>query len=368
MTKCVRVLQMIGSLNMGGSQSMIMNIYRNTDRDKIQFDFIVDTPQEDFYANEIKELGGRIYVMPKFKGTNLLELKRAWNHFFKAHTEYKIIHSHVRSYAVIYINIAKKYGLKTIIHSHSTSNGEGVQSLIKSVLQYPLRYSADYLAACSAEAGEWLYGKRACRKPNYMLIPNGICVDDFLPSDKIKKRYSDEFGTDGKFVVGHIGRFHEAKNHMFLLDVFKKVHDRNNNAILILVGDGDLRIQIENKINNLGLNNSVILTGSRNDVAGILQIMDVFAFPSLWEGLPVTLVEAQAAGLPCVISNNITHDVDLSDLICRLPIDNEDLWCDKLLKKREKKIVTESIISAGFDVRDTAQKLTDFYVKLSQGD
>lgn len=368
MSNCVRVLQVIGSLNSGGSQSMVMNIYRNIDRNKVQFDFIVDTPDEDYYADEIKKLGGRIYEMPKLKGKNLSEVVHAWNIFFKSHTEYKVLHSHVRSYAVIYIKIAKKYGLTTLIHSHSTSNGTGIQSMVKSVLQYPLRYTADYLLACSQEAGIWLYGARTCTKPNYIFFPNAIDVSAYLPNGNVREKYRKSFGVNGKLVIGHVGRFMDAKNHMFLVDVFKKVHDRNSDTVLVLVGDGDLKVQVENKVKELCLEDSVIFTGSRSDVSDMLQMMDVFAFPSLWEGLPVTLIEAQSAGLPCIISDKITHDIDLSERICRLPINSADLWCDSILKAGDKKDVSENIIAAGFDINDTAPKIENLYVKLSLGE
>lgn len=356
---------MIGCFEMGGSQSMVMNLFRNIDRNQIMFDFIVDHPERDYYENEARSLGAKIYVMPSFKGTNLGEIRTKWNDFFCNHPEYKILHSHVRSYASIYLPIAKRHGVKTIIHSHSTSNGSGILSAVKRILQYPLRYQADYLMACSNEAGQWLYGRRVCERSNYVFLPNAIDMDKYRFSAETAKKYRAELGLEGNFVLGHVGRFHEAKNHIFLLNMFAKVVEKRHDARLLLVGDGELRGAIEHKIKALGIEDRVILTGNRSDVPQLMQAMDVFVFPSAWEGLPVTVVEAQAAGLPCLISDTITPDVDLSILVKRFPIDNCDTWVETVLNMDCKRLdVISEIKQAGFDVKDTANRLTEFYTSI----
>ncbi|AEF25344.1 capsular polysaccharide biosynthesis protein [Streptococcus parauberis KCTC 11537] len=167
--KPIRVLHMIGSLNLGGSQALIMNIYRNIDRTQIQFDFIIDHPSMNYYQDEIERLGGRVYSFPTFTGRNVRNVRNEWDKFFKEHVEYSIIHFHVRSYISLLIPIAKRYGLITISHSHSISNGLGLKSKIKNLLQIPIRYQADYLFACSKEAGEWLFGKAAIKKEIFIL-------------------------------------------------------------------------------------------------------------------------------------------------------------------------------------------------------
>lgn len=364
MTK-LRVLHMIGGLNSGGSQSVVLNLYKNIDREKIQFDFIIDEPNQIFYKPMIEQMGGKIYVLPKFKGFNYFRLRKAWKNFFKEHSEYKILHSHVRSYASIYISIAKKFGLKTIIHSHSTSNGKGVKSIIKNILQRSLRRKADYLMACSTESGEWLYGKKACKKSNYILLPNAIKITDFLYNPKIRDKYRKELGVENKFVIGHVGRFSEPKNHTFLLDVFSEVVKAREDAVLLLVGDGPLRLSIERKIIDLGVENSVILTGNRDDINNLYQVMDVFAFPSLWEGLPLAIVEAQANGLTCIVSDRVTKDIDLSELVQRFSLEDKVKWVENLSTlKNERKDVYGKIVSGGFNIKDTTQQITEFYLNL----
>ena len=279
----IRILHILGGLERGGAETMIMNLYRNIDRETVQFDFVIHTQEKQAYYEEILALGGRIYHFPAFDGKNLFLLKKLWNNFFKDHPEYKILHSHVRSYASIYFRIAKKYGLKLIIHSHSTSNGKGFISAVKHILQLPLRFQADYLMACSTESGKWLYGKKFYKKSNYRFIPNGIDMDQYDYSETTATAYRENLGLKDKFVLGHVGRFHEAKNHAFLLDVFAGVCEQRSDAMLLLVGDGDIREKIESKIQRLGLENRVVMTGSRDDVSKLLQAMDVFVFPSLWE-------------------------------------------------------------------------------------
>ena len=368
MDEPIRVLQMIGSLNIGGSQSMIVNLYKNIDRTKIQFDFILDHSDELFYKDVVEKLGAKIIYMPTFKGTNLLEVKRAWNTFFQEHQEYKILHSHVRSYASIFIPIAKKYGLKTIIHSHSTSNGKGISSIVKSLMQYPLRWQADYFMGCSKDSGKWLFGEKVVNSNKYYMLQNAIDVEAYRFNDTIRVKYRSELGLKDELTFIHVGRFHPAKNHEFLLNLFAEIRKRNDNTKLILVGDGDLRPEIERQISDLQLGSSVILTGSRSDVPNLLQAADCFLFPSNWEGLPVTVVEAQASGIPCFVSNHVTKEVGISSLVKYLPIDNGiDPWLSHLEScDCSRKTVIDEIKLAGFDIKTTVNWLSDFYINISE--
>lgn len=359
----IRVLHMIGALEMGGSQAMVMNLYRHMDRERIQFDFVLDHPDRDDYAPQVKALGGKLFTMPGFHG-NVLEIRRSWENFFREHPEYKILHSHVRSYASLYLPVAARCGLKTVIHSHSTSNGSGLSSLVKLALQYPLRYQADVLMSCTREAGVWLYGGRACRGEKFFLLKNAVDTEKFAFREDIRSRYRQELGLEGKLVVGHVGRFHEAKNHGFLLECFAALRQLRPDAMLLLVGDGELRPEIEKKIKELGVDKQVLLLGNRSDVAELMWAMDELAFPSKWEGLPVTVVEAQAAGLPCFISDRITREVDISPLVRRLPVEDARLWAEKLAEPAPRLDVADDIICAGYDIEDSAQRLSRLYENL----
>ena len=363
----IRILQMIGSLNVGGSQTMILNIYRNIDREQMQFDFILDHPDETYFADDVRALGGRIFTLPVFRGTNAGEVRRDWNNFLYSHPDYHVLHSHVRSYASLYLPVAKKHGLKTIIHSHNISNGTGMTATVKDMLQKPLRYQADVLMACSTEAGRWLYGDKAVRSDRFVFLPNAVDTARFRPDSEKRLRTRRELGLEDRFVIGHVGRFSEAKNHGFLLEIFKAVREREPKAALLLVGEGALQQQAVRKAVELGVADDVIMTGNRNDVPELLGAMDRFCFPSLWEGLPVTLVEAQAAGLPCIISDTITHDVDVSPLVTRLPPEDAERWADELLDPRHYRAdATAFIVRSGFDVRSSAQRMFELYSRLDR--
>ena len=359
----IKILQYIGSLDFGGSQAFIMEVYRKINKEEIQFDFITFPNEKNGFYDEILKLGGKVYEAPKFNGKNGIEFIKWWNNFFKQHKEYKILHGHVRSCASLYVPIAKKNSVKTIVHSHSTSNGKGVEGIVKKILQFPIRYQADYLFACSSIAGEWLFGKKALKKDNYYMINNCIDVEKYRYNSEIRNQMRKELGLENKIVYGHVGRLIDAKNHMFLLEVFKEIYIKNNNSVLIIVGDGELKEEIKNKIELLNLQGAVLMLGSRNDVEKLMQAMDILLFPSKWEGLPVTVVEAQAAGLPCFISDTITTDIDISKAVYYLPIDKgTDIWVDKInvcLKNRMD--VIEDIKQAGFDINGSVIRLEELY-------
>lgn len=365
----IRVLHMISSLGIGGIQAMIMNLYRKIDRSKVQFDFIIDHsghPEHTFFVDEIRQLGGKVYIMPTFKGSNVLTVIKVWDQFFKEHREYGILHNHARSYACIYLPIAKKYGVKTIAHSHSTSNGKGFQALIKTVLQYPLRYQADYFFGCSMSAGGWLFGKKVADSKRYYIIRNAVDKDKYRFNPKTREEYRELIGVKANTSVYiHVGRLHESKNHSFLLNVFDEIQKKKEDSLLVLIGEGELRKKIEEQVKDLQINDKVIILGARNDVHCFFHASDYFLFPSLWEGLPVTVIEAQAAGVPCFISNRVTNEVNVSDLVISLPIDKGTKpWVDAIMKNSiEKKDVSSEIINAGFDIQRSAQWIADFYIR-----
>ena len=365
----IRVLHMIGSLEIGGSQMMIINIYKAIDRKKIQFDFVIDHSEARALASEVEALGARVYTMPQFKGYNIMEVRKAWDQFFEEHPEYKILHSHVRSYASLYLPVAKKHGIKTIIHSHSTSNGSGFPALVKKILQFPLRYQADYYFACSAEAGEWLFGRKVINGKRYKTIYNAIDVDKFR-FDLLKRRcYRKQLKIEGKIVYIHIGRLHVSKNQDFLIRVFSKIHEVQTESVLVLVGNGKLWNSIEQRIGELKLENCVLMTGERKDVPELLQAADCFLMPSLWEGFGMSAVEAQAAGLHCFVSEAVPEFADIgAGLLHRLYLyQSPEEWADEITKMKTYEHVGDAVnyaISSGYDVKHTAKNIEDIYQRL----
>lgn len=367
MQEPIRIVHNIASLHLGGSQAFVMNMYRNIDRSKVQFDFVVTPETKEGFYDEITNLGGKIFSCPRYKGTNHIQYNKWWDDFFNEHPEYKVIHGHVRSTASIYLKIAKRHGLVTIAHSHSTSNGNGISAIVKRIMQLPIRKQADYLFACSDKAGKWLYGEKAITQQNYYMIPNGVDLKRFEFDVNKRNQMRMTLGIKkDMMILGHIGRLSTPKNHKFLLNVFNKYHKINSNSKLLLVGDGELFDCIKEHIDKLNIGDAVIMTGSKLNTEDYYQVMDIFVFPSLWEGLPVSVVEAQANGLQCLISDVITHDVDLTDLIQYLPLD-EELWLSAIVEAHKKKrmgLTNENIQRLQpFDALTVANKLQEFYLK-----
>lgn len=364
----IRILHVLGGLDRGGAETMVMNLYRAIDRSQIQFDFITHTNRQQAYTEEIKSLGGRIYYFPKFRGFNVFKLKKLWTAFFKTHPEYKILHSHVRSYASLYLPIAKKAGLKTIIHSHSTSNGKGLSSLVKRLMQYPLRFQADYFFGCSKEAGEWLFGKKVVNSSKYHILKNAIDVQKYAFRAESREHYRKELDLEEKLTFVHVGRFHPSKNHVFLLNLFAEIRKRNSNTVLLLVGDGELRPNIEAQIQKLHLQENVLLLGSRDDIPGILHAADCFLFPSLWEGFGMVAVEAQAAGLPCICSDAVPTSVKVTECCWFLSINDMDAWVNVALQNTNSvgSLIGEKKLNnvETFDINKSVAELQNFYLSV----
>ncbi len=369
----IRVLHYIGSLELGGSQSMVMNLYRHIDRTKIQFDFIVDKKNSFYYKDEIESLGGQVFIFDHpFKGYNFLQFKKQWKDFFKNHPEYKIIHSHVRSVASIVLKIAKKYGMITICHSHSTSNGQGLKSIVKYVLQKRIPQYADYLLACSKESAIWLYGKKNADSDRCIIINNAIDAYKFSFDSQSRKKIRKHFDIENKTVLVQVGRIETVKNYAFTIEVLKDLIKIDNNYYLIIIGDGSLINEIIEKVNSYELNNNVMFLKNRSDINDILQAADIFVMPSIWEGLSLSLVEAQAASLPCIISSNINSGIMVEDYVIKKDINNPLEWANEIESIKSKSIIRKNMISIikkrGFDINDEANRISNFYFGLTKGE
>lgn len=359
---------MIGSLEIGGSQTFVMNIYRKINREKIQFDFIIDKEEPSPYTKEILKLGGRIFKLPTFKGMNVLKIKSAWNRFFIQHPEYHIIHFHVRSYTSLLIPIAKKYGLYTIQHSHSTSDANNGHSYIKKVLEFPLRFQADYMMACSNEAGQWLFGNSILKRDNYKTIKNAIDGEKFYFNPKVRKEVRQKLKIpDNCLVLGNVGRLTPQKNQKYVLKVFSETLKSYANSRLLLVGDGPLKNDLMNEAKNLKVQDKCLFVGARTDTNSLYQAMDIFLFPSLFEGLGIVAVEAQASGLPCIVSNKVPSFADIgADLYESLSIDEEiKKWVELVLKNKNKlrKNTKKELERSGYDISSSVNFFEKFYEK-----
>lgn len=366
--KTIRVLHVFGGLDAGGAESRVMDIYREIDKNKVQFDFLIHTEKKGFFEDEIKEMGGRIFRVPRFGIKTIFSYHRVMNEFFEQYPEYKIIHGHMLSTAFIYLRVAKQYNVPVrIAHSRCGSRTQdNIENMIKEFFKRLSRFYVTDKFAVSKIAGVSAFGKHSVNSGKVKILPNAIKTKKYLYKNEDRNKIRSEFDIKHKFVIGHIGRFQHQKNHDFIIDVFKKVHKQKPNSVLILVGDGDLKTSIEDKVNKLRLKDSVIFTGVRSDVPQLLQGMDVLLFPSFFEGLPGVVLEAQAAGLPCIISDKITQEVKITDLVEYVSLDESaEYWAKKVMKYSqgfERRNTYNEIVEAGYDIESVAKWYQEFYL------
>lgn len=364
----VRVLNVLGTTNLGGAESRVMELYRALDRDKVQFDFLVHTDREGQYNEEIRSLGGRIYSVPRFRGYNILFYRKALRSFFREHNEFAAVHGHMTSTAAIYLPIAKRAGVPlTIAHARSAGVDRGVRGLVTKVIRYPLKYRADYCFACSAEAALAVYGRRWIAAGKVWTIPNAIDTRRFAYNPAVRRQVREELGLGARFVIGHVGRFGFMKNHSYLIDIFAELCRMRDDAALVLIGKGELEEDIRAKVERLGLADKVLFLGNRFDVERYYQAFDYFVFPSTFEGLPGSVVEAQASGLSCLVSDQVTRETELTELVTyksiREPAAN---WAAEIMRNakaaQQRSDMQAAIAGRDFDVREQAVKMEAFYV------
>ena len=310
----IRILHVVSKLSINsGVMNVIMNYYRYIDRTKIQFDFLYFEERMPDFKKEIENFGGKVYFVHKPSLKRCINIYKEFNSFFELNAaKYTAVHLH-EVYLVHFIkHFCKKYNIKHLItHAHTTKYSDNPKNALRNrIMCLGLNDVATDLFACSKAAGEFYYGKEAVDSGKVKIIPNAINLENYKFNEAIRNKIRKELNIEDKFVVGHIGRMAPPKNQKFLLKIFSEVKKEKNNAILLMIGDGPLKSEIEKEIDNLNIRDSVILLGVRNDVPELLMAMDVFVLPSLYEGLPVVCVEAQATGLRCILSDRITEEVD----------------------------------------------------------
>ena len=366
MEEPIRILHVLGSTNLGGAESRIMDIYRYIDREKIQFDFLVHQSDKGYYEDEIQSLGGRVFRVPRFKLYNLSEYSNALKSFFAEHHEFKAVHGHMTSTAAIYLPIAKKSGIPmTIAHARSAGVDKGIKGRITLWIRKPLRRRCDYMFSCSGLAGEAVFGKNNTLSGKVKIIPNAIDVEPFCFNEEVRQRMRKELNLEDCFVIGHVGRFHYAKNHEYLLDVFKEITSKQQNAVLLLLGEGGRMEEIKKKAKALEIEDKVLFLGNKKETWDYYQAMDFFVFPSRFEGLPGTVVEAQSAGLFCLISDSIAKEVGITELVAYKSIEETpEKWAEFVLEHKEylRENKYEQIEAAGYDVREQAKRYEQFYI------
>ena len=357
----IRILHVVTYMGRGGLETMIMNYYRHMDRSRVQFDFLVHRDFRADYDDEIESLGGQIFRIPQLIPWSKHYL-RTLEQFFWSHPEYRIVHVHQDCLSSVILKVAEKYGVPVrIAHSHNSNQDKNLKYLIKLFYKRQIPTYATHLFACGKDAGDWMFDGTP-----YQIMNNAIDAKQYIYNAESRLRIRSELKIDtDAFVIGHVGRFHPQKNHTFLLDIFAVVKRLNSKSVLLLVGDGDLRAEMEQKAATLGISDHVIFTGIRSDVPDLMQTMDCFVFPSLYEGLPVTLVEAQAAGLSCIVSDGVPVECAKTDLVKHISLSaSTTQWAEEILKTQHifRRNTKEQIIQTGYDIAANAQWLQDFYL------
>lgn len=367
MEEPIRILHVLGGLSLGGAESRIMDLYRSTDRQKMQFDFLVHSSEKEHFDEEIEALGGRIYRVPRFKVYNWFFYKRALKRFFAQHHEFRAVHGHMTSTAAIYLPIAKKAGVPIVIgHARSAGVSGGLKGLLTKWLRRPLKHRADYCLACSKEAGEAVYGKKWMDAGRVEVIPNAIDAAKYGYDENVRNEMRQELGLSDKLVIGHVGSFREAKNHVFLVQIFAEIYKKRKDAVLLLLGDGALREAIEKQVSEAGLAQAVRFLGNQAKVSPYYQAMDYLVFPSLYEGLPGTVIEAQAAGLRILVSDAVTKEAGVTELAEFFSLHKTaSEWAAHVVENcgYERKNRLSDIQKAGFDINAQAARYEEIYRK-----
>lgn len=369
MAETIRVLHVLGGVGLGGAESRIMDLYRQMDRSEIQFDFLVhrNSKKTEFYEEEIRKLGGHIYVLPRFRVYNYLAYRRAVRDFFRQHHEFRVVQGHMTSTAGIYLPVARKSGVPvTVAHSRNAGVVKGSKGIATKFFRRKLAEKADHCFACSVLAGEDVFGKAAVEAGRVKIIHNAIDAGRFTYNAQKRAETRERLGLGEQLVLGHVGRFDYQKNHPYLIDIFAQLCRIREDAVLLLLGEGADQDRIREKCRELEIEERVRFLGNQKRPEDYYQAMDIFVLPSFFEGLPGVLVEAQAAGLKCFVSDTVTREAKATDLVTYLSIEQPaKVWAERIVAAAgyERQDTYQTMKDAGFDVKTQAAGYRLFYQK-----
>lgn len=378
MAKPIRILHVLGGTGLGGAESRIMDLYRQMDREEIQFDFLVHSSavkhagddasarEPQFYDEEINEMGGHIYVLPKFKVYNYFAYRSTVQAFFAEHTEFRVVQGHMTSTASVYLPIAKRAGIPiTVAHSRNAGVEKGLKGIATKVMRKNLFKKADYCFACSELAGIDVFGREWVEKGKVKIIHNAIDAGKFAYREEKRNLMREKLQIADKLVLGHVGRFYAQKNHCYLIEIFAALCSLREDAVLILLGDGPEKEKIEQKCEEFHIRDKVLFMGNQKHPEDFYQAFDFFLLPSLYEGLPGVLVEAQAAGLYCLVSDTVTKEAQATDQVTYLSITQPAaVWAKEiqLHENYDRHDTCLEMTESGFDVKTQAAGYRNFYL------
>lgn len=371
MSESIRVLQVLDFINYNsGVSAVVTNYFFQLNPQKVQCDFLLYEMPEEVWTARLTAAGAKVYATGKPSGRSMAEYERNVKDFFWQHAkDYDIVHVHIPNAAFIVLRYAKKYGIKVrILHSHNARGADGAVKKIRNYLlnQCGIRYANQYFA-CSVKAGNYLFGEKRCGQ--LVVLPNAIRLERYAFDEKKRKIIRDSLGVkEHELLLGHIGRFAEQKNHEGLLKIFAETRRQGMDTKLVLLGDGELREKTGQLAEELGIKDQVLFAGVVANVPDYLSAMDIFLLPSLYEGLPVVCVEAQAAGLPCLISDQVTREIALTDQVWFLANGNLDSWCDRIRKISAEERSRNAVKGLEqYDIARQAKNLEERYLQYAAG-
>ena len=364
----IKVLHVLGSLGVGGMETLLLNIYKNIDRKKYQFDIVIHNPELVDYQKTFEELGSKVFVCPRYKVINHNQYKNWWESFLKE-THYDIVHGHCTTTSSIYLKIAKKYDIRTISHIHNDSYGSGLSAVVKNVMQKGTSEYADKLIGCSKQANEFIYGKKLVEEGKCSVFKNGFDVDKYKFDNKDRKAIRKQFNTpENQIVLGTVGRITALKNPGFIIDILKELLGKSIDFKFLWLGKGDQDKALESLIHKNNLQNKILRIPHTNEVEKYLSVMDAFLFPSKKEGLGIALLEAQANGLTCFTSENIPDEAVVTDLVHKLSLGKDaKYWVEFILRTKlstDRAKYNKQVKQSGYDIKDVTEELTTIYAGL----
>lgn len=370
----IRILHVVGRMDRGGIETFLMNVYRKIDREQIQFDFLAHYGKENAdYNEEIRSMGGRIYEMPAIKTPEgaryhmFFKYRKALNEFFAEHQEYNVIHGHMTNTAAIYMPIARKHGVEyRIAHSHQGKAMNGLAGFVTDLMSAPIPKLSTHWFACSEAAAQWIFSQKSIDEGKVTMVKNGIDTARFAYSPQVRREVREELGVGDSFLIGHVGNFHYPKNQAFLLEVMKEMLVQRPDTRLCLVGFGIDREPVMQKAQEMGLGDRVLFPGVRKDINRLMQAFDLFVLPSFFEGLPLVSVEAQTAGLPCLFSDAVSAEADITGNVTYLPLSaGAKGWAQQINAVADsfvRRDMRDKVIAEGYDIQTTTSFLQDFYL------
>lgn len=364
MSEPKRILQVLTTTNKGGAETMVMNCYRAIDRTKFQFDFLVHRSERGDFDDEIEQMGGRVFHTIPIRPWSYLAYFNELDKFFREHKgEFVAVHAHLQENSCFALKYAEKYGVKNRVStSHAADRNRDRKFLFRKFAMLFGEKSITHKLACGQEAGECLYGDNA----QFVVMHNPIDVNKFAYNEELRNHIRLERNWTNKLIIGNVARFGYPKNQSFIVNVFKEVLNKNPNACLVFVGHGPDMPFVKDKVHQLGLDECVFFEGLQSDIAKYLNAFDVIIHPSVFEGLPISIIEAQTSGLKCLLSDTIDKNTDVTGNVEFLTLkENAEVWAEHLLDiaSYERKDCSQKVSQAGYDVKVGVEQLIDYYTK-----